>query len=409
MSDGLDHRQRVNPWLFDGAIVAALLTVGLLSMFVNAGSMPSYRPGDALGVLLIALTTVPVLFRRVAPVSSGLVLAATTLLYLVWDYASLSSTPAMLIAVYSAGAYAVLAPGLVVLASHFTVTMVYLASIFNTVDVVGPVLVNLCFAILGYTGAWAIGRGMRNGRLYTAQLRDRAERLEGERTAEVRVALAEERSRIARELHDVVAHHVSVMTVQAAGAQRSLESSPARSSEALRSIETTGRAALTEMRRIVGVLRSPERTGQIGAHLEAHRGPQPGVADLEGLADQMRATGIDVTLIHKGDTGDLPAGVDVTVFRIVQEALTNALKHAGPASVQVSLERASDSITVRVRDDGRGMAAQLEARRPGHGLLGIRERVAIYGGVFMAGPRHGGGYEVHARIPCDSVEQSTVQ
>jgi signal transduction histidine kinase len=409
MSNGPGRRPRVNPWLFDGALVAGLLSIGLMSMFFHASSALPYRPADALGMLITTVTTVPLLFRRVAPVGSGLVLAGATLLYLIWDYASVSATLAMLIAVYSAGAYAALAPGLLVLACHFAVTMVYVVSILHAEEGVGTAAVNLTFVVLGFAGAWAMGRGTSKGRQYTAQLEDRASRLEREREAEVRAALAEERSRIARELHDVVAHHVSVMTVQAAGAQRSLHSHPGRSGQALRSIETTGRAALTEMRRVVGVLRSPERTGQLGEQLESHHGPQPGVGDLESLADQMRATGVEVSFSHEGDTGGLPPGVDVTVFRIIQEALTNALKHAGPTSVQVRLRRTADAITVHVRDDGRGLAAELDGHRPGHGLLGIRERVALYGGTFAAGPRHGGGYDVHARLPCDDVEQSAVQ
>ncbi len=276
-----------------------------------------------------------------------------------------------------------------------------------------------------------MGRSLRLRRAYLAELRDRADRLERAREADTRAARAEERSRIARELHDVVAHHVSVMTVQAAAARRVLASNPDGAREALSAIEHTGRAAMAEMRGIVGVLRTDSTP--------AEREPRPGVRSIPSLAAQMSEAGLSTRLrleevdgtgrvrsCTEGDgdgdgdgTGDgngaeawnragdgteetppLPPGVDLAAYRLVQEALTNSLRHAGPgARAWVTVRRGPGELTVRVEDDGRGPAPAPEGERSGHGLVGIRERVALYGGILRIGPRPEGGFEVDARFP----------
>ncbi|WP_165368245.1 sensor histidine kinase, partial [Phytoactinopolyspora endophytica] len=285
MSEASERRPRVHPVLFDGALVTVFLVLGILSMYLYADTSSNYRDPDAIGAALAVLTVSPLLFRRTHPTLAGLFIAAATSAYLVWDYASISLTVAMLVAVYSAGAYARVDRGLTVVAAHLAVTAAYVIHYASDFGPRSAATLNLAFAAFGYVGLWAIGRAVQKNRRYTSALEDRAQRLEHARETEVRAALAEERSRIARELHDVVAHHVSVMTVQAAGAQRSLERNPERSGDALQSIENTGRAALAEMRRIVDVLRGPERTGRLEPS-NSHRGPQPGVADLETLAEQ---------------------------------------------------------------------------------------------------------------------------
>ncbi|MEU4406942.1 sensor histidine kinase [Streptosporangium sp. NPDC023963] len=258
---------------------------------------------------------------------------------------------------------------------------------------------------------WIAGRSVRLRRAYQAELRDRARRMERAREADTRAARAEERSRIARELHDVVAHHVSVMTVQAAAARRVLASNPDGAREALSAIEKLGRTAMSEMRSMVGVLRTDGTP--------AERNPQPGVREIPALVDQMREAGLRTQLwIEDGrgtpgatgasGTGEteetgrkLPPGVDLAAYRLVQEALTNSLRHAGPqARAWVTVRHEPGELAVQVEDDGLGPAARdADEEVTGHGLAGIRERVALYGGLLRIGPRDGGGFEVNARFP----------
>ncbi|HEY8481430.1 MAG TPA: sensor histidine kinase [Spirillospora sp.] len=239
-------------------------------------------------------------------------------------------------------------------------------------------------------GVWLLGLHMRTRRAYLRSVEERAERLERERDNEVRMAMASERARIARELHDVVAHNVSVIVVQADGASYAIDTDVRRARQALATISATGRTALAEMRRLLGVLRENDDVGVYA--------PQPGVADLDDLIDQMRASGLRVEFDVEGTPAPMSEGRQLTVYRVVQEALTNALKHGGPhVTVSVRLRYTGDTLEVRVVDDGRGAAAPNDGR--GHGLVGMRERVAVYGGSVRAGPRAGGGFEVVARIP----------
>jgi len=224
---------------------------------------------------------------------------------------------------------------------------------------------------------WLIGIVVR-GRRRAAALQQQA-----------REAVAAERARIARELHDIVAHHLSVVVLQAAAAQAS--GSPA--TAALEKIEHSGRQALTEMRRLLGILRDPnEETGLT---------PQPGIGDLAALADSVRGSGLPVHLVIDADHTGLPAAVSVSAYRIVQEALTNILKHAGPAHAEVAVTCAGDAVTIEVTDDGTRPPAG-PAHPGGHGLAGMRERAAILGGELAAGPRPGGGFAVQARLPLTS-------
>jgi signal transduction histidine kinase len=199
-------------------------------------------------------------------------------------------------------------------------------------------------------------------------------------------AAAAERARIARELHDIVAHHLSAVVLIAAGARASGQADPA----TLEEIENSGRQALTETRRLFGVLREPD--GETG------RAPQPGIGELPALAGSLRAAGLEVGLSIDGDYAALPPAVNVSAYRIVQEALTNVLKHAGPARAEVTVGCADSAVTIEVTDDGPGNPA-LPALAGGQGLAGMRERVAVFGGDLRAGPRPGGGFTVRARLP----------
>ena len=237
--------------------------------------------------------------------------------------------------------------------------------------------------------AWILGDNLRTKRAYYRELEERAARLEREKEEGTRRAAAEEKARIARELHDVIAHSVSVMVVQAAAARDVFEKQPERAREALRSIEESGRSALTELRRLLGIV----RTGEQGS-----REPQPGLAALEELVEQVRTTGLEVELKREGELGELPTGVDLSAYRIVQEALTNTLKHAQATRAQVLLDRRERELAIEVTDDGAG---PVEESTNGHGLIGMQERVALLGGVLEAGPEESGGFAVKARFPLD--------
>jgi signal transduction histidine kinase len=243
--------------------------------------------------------------------------------------------------------------------------------------------------------SYFVGRAAYNRRAYTTSLEARARTAEESQRVLAAQAVADERRRIARELHDVVAHHVSVMSVLAAGARRVLTREPDAADEALRTIEETGRASLREMRLMLSVLRTD-------AEREAELAPQPGLAGIEAVVEQVREAGLPVTLQVSGEPSRLDPGVALAVYRIVQEALTNTLKHAGEASASVRLEVDRRWLDLEVFDTGRGPGPG--DRRVGHGVLGMRERVALYGGSLQTGPRAGGGFRVYARIPVEQPE-----
>ncbi|MQY14668.1 hypothetical protein SRB5_48440 [Streptomyces sp. RB5] len=255
------------------------------------------------------------------------------------------------------------------------------------------------FMTVAFLMAWVLGDSLRTRRAYYAQLEERARRLEKEREAQARIAVAAERARIARELHDVVAHNVSVMVVQADGAAYVLDTAPEQAKTALATISGTGRQALTEMRRLLGVLRTNER-GPAGREYV----PQPGVDQLSDLVDQVRGAGLAVDFKVIGTPGELPSSVELTAYRIVQEALTNTRKHGGPdVGATVRLTYGDQGVELLVEDDGRGAGRELYeeggADGQGHGLIGMRERVGMVGGTLDAGPRPGGGFRVTAVLP----------
>jgi signal transduction histidine kinase len=233
-------------------------------------------------------------------------------------------------------------------------------------------------------------RAVRERQLLADTLAARAELLEREHEMRERQALAEERARIARELHDLVAHNVSVMVVQAGVERHALPESQESTRQTLTAIEQAGRQALVEARRLLGVLR---QNGQ-AEELE----PQPTVDQVDFLVEQIERAGLPVTLTVEGERVPLPAGVDLCAYRIVQEGLTNALKHAGPAHADVRLRYAPAGLDIEVRDDGAGNG-HANGDGSGHGLIGMRERVALYGGELTTGPRPGGGFEVRAHLP----------
>jgi signal transduction histidine kinase len=249
---------------------------------------------------------------------------------------------------------------------------------------------NVFFTVVPAIVMYLVRRAVRDRQLRADTLAARAELLEREHELRANQAVAEERARIARELHDLVAHNVSVMVVQAGAERHALPDGQESTREALTSIEYAGRQALAEARRLLGMLR---RGGE-------HEGlePQPSVDQIDLLVEQIQRAGLPVELHIEGERAPLPAGVDLCAYRIVQEGLTNALKHAGPAHAEVLLRYAALGLDIEVRDDGHGLS-EANGDGAGHGLIGMRERVALYGGSLETGPRKGGGFQIHAHLP----------
>jgi signal transduction histidine kinase len=241
----------------------------------------------------------------------------------------------------------------------------------------------ITFTVAGIVG-FAVGGTSRAA----DAAKERAERAEHEREEKARLAVADERARIARELHDVVGHSVSVMTVQASAVRRLLDPDQEKVNAALLVVEETGREALAEMRRMVGVLRHPEEAPALA--------PQPSLEQLQRLVEHAREAGLPVELRIEGEPIQLPAGIDLTAYRLVQEGLTNALKHARAKQAEVMVRYSGGHVELMVTDDGPGGG---DGEKGGHGLVGMRERVSVYGGELEAGPRAGGGYRLRATLP----------
>jgi signal transduction histidine kinase len=253
-------------------------------------------------------------------------------------------------------------------------------------------LADSAFIAIFIVGPWIAGRVIRDRQHREHGLETRAAALELERDAKAREAVVEERARIARELHDVVGHAISVMLLQARGGRRMLATDPEETRRALDAIDHAGAQALAEMRRLLGVLRQTEE--------ELALAPRPSLSRIDELVSRLNGAGLLVAVTVEGEPFELPPGIDVSAYRIVQEALTNALKHAGPARAQVIVRYTPEDLELEVLDNGAGTG---NGGGSGHGLAGLRERVALYGGELEAGRRADGGYAVHARLPLASA------
>jgi signal transduction histidine kinase len=330
-------------------------------------------------------TTVPLLWRRRAPL---LVLATVLVTVAVtdnrWELADDLSVPfaGLLVATYASGAYTDRRDGRIA-GAMIAVAVVGMAFSIGE-DPVGDALFigAILFAV------WGAAMVVRSRHELAGALHARTLELEHEREEKARLAVAEERARVARELHDVVAHNLSIMIVQAGAERRALGTERPQTAEVLETIEQTGRAAMAEMRRLLGMLRRSDD--------ELALAPQPSLEFVEDLVAQVREAGMPVELQLEGDVRALPRAIDLSAYRIVQEALTNALKHAGPASARVTIRYGAGELEIEIADDGAGAA---EAAAGGHGLVGMRERVALFGGDLATGRRSGGGYAVRARLP----------
>ncbi len=332
------------------------------------------------------LMTLPLAVRRRSPL---LVLAVVMLSFVFQSAAgvnlesgSLASVLAGLLAVYTVAAHVPLQLALVGGAFAYAVTA---ATVLRGAG-------GLAWGLILVGGAWMAGAALRSRRDQADAAVERARELERERESLALRAVADERSRIARELHDVVTHSVSVIVVQAAAAEQVLPAGGDEAREALHAIQTTGRQALRELRRLLGVLRTEE--------ISPTRGPQPGLEALEELADHVRQAGTPVAVRVEGTSAPLPAGLDLAAFRIVQEALTNVLKHAPGTQTDVTIGYRADALELEVTN---AMSRANGQEHAGHGLIGMRERALLYGGVADAGPDGAGRFVVRARLPLDAA------
>jgi signal transduction histidine kinase len=383
------HRRRLRtagPWVLDGllAVVAAGAGVATLATVLpfDPGSPEAWA-----AYLLVLAHTLPIAVRRRWPLAVLAWGLATGVAFAALGLNLVSLTFAVLVYLYTVAAHRPRVASLAGLAAtEALLVLVWLARPRALGDGGTLVLDGLIMA-----AGWWLGNGARRRQEAVAAARQRAAELEEAREELARRAVTEERLRIARELHDVVAHSMSIIAVQSGVGVHVLDSQPEEARKALAAVEATSRQALVEMRRLLGVLRQEaEPRGSLA--------PAPGLAEVEALAAEVARAGVRVEVHIEGTPCELPAGLDLSAYRIVQEALTNVVRHAGPATARVAVRYSPGQVALEVVDDGRGPGAE---DRGGHGLAGMRERAALYGGTLEAGPVPGGGFRVAATLPVE--------
>ncbi len=380
---------RTNPLIFDFLLAAALVALGVITLVAGARDIGSYDP---LSVALLLLTPLPLVVRRIFPTAVLLLTLGMTLAHALLAVEDLSSGLPVLISVFTVGeSYPRRrsAP-LAILAG---------AAFFALLFVRGAIPVALGSAIqteLAVLAAWTLGTWARERQAYIGVVEERAALAERGREEEARRAVREERERIAREMHDIVTHHVSVIAIQAGAAERALDRRPEDARTSVAAIATTARQALADMRTMLGVLGpvSPTTGGDAPQ-------PMPGLDRLGELIESVRAAGLPVELSVTGERRDLDPGIELSAYRIVQEALTNTLKHARGARSLVNVTYGPSTLELDVEDVGGTGAGDLADAGQGRGLIGMRERAALYGGELEAGPS-ATGFRVRARLPLTS-------
>ncbi|MCA3743640.1 MAG: sensor histidine kinase [Cutibacterium sp.] len=373
-------RLQERPWLVDLVVVLVVFVYNLLvlPLYVPDGLWPGT------GVVVSVGLCAPYVLRRGYPLIVFGIILLTAWLQLALGVGILPANFMLAFALYNVA---------VRFRWPISVPAAAAVALWVLLAVVPLMDSNLSWPFLVVVVAWTWGTTVRIRRDYVDGLKERARQLEQEKESQARIVAAEERARIAREIHDIVSHSLSVVVVMAEGASLKVRTEPERAEKAMLTVRDTGRNALAEMRRMLDVLRD----GEPGSHA-----PQPGIAQLGRLIEESRASGLPAEMTVQGDPVEVSAGVDLVVYRVVQEALTNARKHAGPllGRVAVQLRYEGDSLEVRVTDDGQGLRARPGSEPGGgHGLVGMRERVAAYGGKLRTGPRPGGGFEVVATLP----------
>ncbi len=390
----LERGRGVDPRWFDGAIAVVAAVFGVATVLGQEVKDGYVEPGAVAIVFAVAMGLL-IAVRRMAPLSTLTIATTLILVHIALDYPEGTLPVDVLFLTYTVAAWSPSTRAWIGLAEVWAVLVTLGLTDAPGLDTAG-VVGNMAF----FTVAWVMGFAIRTRRASElVRLREAEERAEAEiqRTARI---VAEERLRIAQELHDVVAHSMSVIAVQAGVGSHVLDTQPEQARAALDAISTTSRGTLSEMRRLLGVLR-----GDDGGR--AHS-PAPGLADLPALVEDVRAVGLPVVFTVTGAEVATPPGVELSAYRVVQEALTNVLKHAGPVDeVAVRLDHQPGRLAVEVVDDGRGLAAamanRLDAGPGGHGLLGMRERVELWGGQLTVGPAAGGGYRVRAVLPFEDA------
>lgn len=390
-------RLRPNAFVMDALFAGALVLVVGLPSVAGATAIGTNSISAVVGSITSLGMPAVLAWRRTRPVHSAVALYAMALLHVLTGLLLTGSDVLIFVSLYSITVYGPVWARRTALGSAFLGCLIVGGWNFVTAVpsgfferlVVGGMITGMVSAMV--LAAWAIGL-MRRARLVQIEtLAERADRLERERDQQSQIAAAAERARIAREMHDIVAHSLSVIIAQADGGRYAAATSPEAATHALTTISETGRDALADMRKLLGVLRND--TGG-----EEALTPQPAQADLEELVAHVQAAGLSVSLVRMGTARVLPPGAGLTIYRIAQESLTNILKHGGPgASATMLVQWTPASLVLQVDDDGRGAAATSDGA--GHGVLGMRERAQMLGGTLSAGPRPGGGFRVRAEIP----------
>lgn len=388
--------------MFDAALAVLLSALLLPSDWpssIEFLGQPARLNSTALYLVLTLGITLPLAFRRLYPTWAAATAYTVGLAQLVLGIPLLPSTLVLIITLFSLTAYGprwANRVGIVGALVGSSIAGILVASLTSGGLLEATIFASL--AITAFVAAWSLGLVRRTRIDRIESLEDRARRLEIERDQQALIGAAAERARIAREMHDIVAHSLTVMIAQADGGRYAAAADPEAPTRALATIAETGRAALADMRRLLGVLRvDPSTTEQEAA---ADTTPQPAEGDLEALVDQVRETGLRVSLARVGTPRQLPPGAGLTLYRIAQESLTNVLKHAGPdPSVTVLVAWGPASVVLEVSDDGRGASAEVERDGLGRGLRGMAERAGLFGGTVTAGPKQGGGYRVRAELP----------
>ena len=370
----------------DVLLAASLTGSALLETLFLESARTSWGGRGPLQVVLAVLGTAPVAWRVRYPVASALVVTVASGILVVVaapHQAAFEPFVAVVVAAYSVGAHALGRRGVVGFAAMFALGLPFSIAARLKGEGGGNILPTIVWLF----GFWLVGRVIHSWRERARSLEELTRELEAQRELQAEAAVAVERGRIARELHDVIAHNISMIVVQAAAAARVLRGDEPDVRTALDAIETTGRETVDEMRRMLGVVRGDDA---------ASLAPQPSLRDVESLVANVRDAGLPVELRVEGEPIALPPGLDLSAFRIVQEALTNALKHAGEARAIVTVRYTGDGVQVEVVDDGNGSGA---GGGSGNGLIGMRERVAVWGGELEARRRDEGGFLVRATLP----------
>lgn len=388
----LADKPSIDPRVVD-AVLALVFTAAALITFVTSSPQAPFRGVDTLGVAIVLVSTAPLALLRRLPLPCYFLMLAGVIAFTALGYAYLlPQALALMIGLFMVTITVPFAQAIAAGVSTGVLTLFAAAWLYA-----GPVGVGQTVAIwLAFSAMWLLALIIKLYRETAARERRRAALFAQDRELRAREAVAQERLRLARELHDVVGHGLNVVVLNAQGAQRVLATKPEMAAQALAAIETAGRQALVDVERMLGVLRAEDAD-----FLTA----QPGLSQLDGLAKQVSQAGLPVTVVVQGDVVTLPSSIDLSAYRIVQEALTNSLKHAGQARAQVTVRYLDDTLAIEILDNGRGAygEAPTAEQTGGRGIPGMYERVTVFGGRLEVGSRPEGGFRVFAALPLTTV------